>query len=77
MPADLSIAILGQPEIAVDSAAHSGLNWSGFRIPRVEMGAQALRLLVELIGGHGDTDRHRLLPCRVETGQTVCAPAPN
>ncbi|WP_407567172.1 LacI family DNA-binding transcriptional regulator [Polymorphospora sp. A560] len=77
VPADLSIAILGQPEIAVDSAAHSGLNWSGFRIPRVEMGAQALRLLVELIGGHGDTDRHRLLPCRVETGQTVCAPAPN
>ncbi|MGX7671287.1 LacI family DNA-binding transcriptional regulator [Plantactinospora sp. DSM 117369] len=74
VPADLSIAILGQPEVAAGRPVDSGLTWSGFRIPREEMGEQALRLLVELIEGRADAGRHRLLPCSLEFGQTVTVP---
>lgn len=70
VPGDLSIAILGQPEVPVDTTR----SWTGFRIPREEMGEQALSLLIELIENPGATDRHRLLPCVVEPGETVVSP---
>jgi DNA-binding LacI/PurR family transcriptional regulator len=71
VPAGLSIAILGQPEVPVASS----LSWTGFRIPREDMGEQALALLVELIE-HPDrvADRHRMLPCAVTRGETVAPP---
>ncbi|NGN69285.1 LacI family transcriptional regulator, partial [Streptomyces sp. A7024] len=68
VPGDLSIAVLGQPEVPV---ADDPLAWTGFRIPRERMGEEALNLLVELIGS--DTrpaEMHRLLPCRVERGES-------
>ncbi|WP_049564799.1 LacI family DNA-binding transcriptional regulator [Streptomyces sp. SBT349] len=71
VPRDLSMAVLGQPEIPLDTP----LAWTGFRIPREEMGAQALALLVELIETRTkQTERHRLLPCLIEAGETVTAP---
>lgn len=71
VPEDLSIANLGQPEVPVDS----DLTWTGFRIPREEMGEQALALLIELIDDPArQTDRHRLLPCAVTRGETVVPP---
>jgi LacI family transcriptional regulator len=80
VPGDLSIAVLGQPDVPVDPGADeagAGIAWSGFRIPREEMGEQALSLLIELIEDpSGTTDRHRLLPCVVEPGTTVAAPRP-
>lgn len=71
VPADLSVAILGQPEVPVASS----LSWTGFRIPREEMGEQALALLIELIERPDRvTDRHRMLPCAVTRGETVAPP---
>ncbi|NUT38185.1 MAG: LacI family DNA-binding transcriptional regulator [Hamadaea sp.] len=72
VPGDLSLAVLGQPETPLPGW-DSGTAWSGFRIPREEMGAQALRLLVDLIAARPGVARHHLLPCAVEPGQTVTA----
>lgn len=70
VPADLSIAILGQPELPVVSS----LSWTGFRIPREQMGEQSLALLIDLIDlPEGGVERHRLLPCVLEDGETVVA----
>nr|WP_093607772.1 LacI family DNA-binding transcriptional regulator [Streptomyces indicus] len=68
VPRDLSLAVLGQPELPL----RSELSWTGFRIPREEMGAQALALLADLIDGRA-VDRHRILPCAPQPGQTVAA----
>ncbi|NGO77901.1 LacI family transcriptional regulator [Streptomyces sp. YC504] len=68
VPRDLSLAVLGQPELPL----HSDLSWTGFRIPREEMGRQALALLAELIDGRM-AERHRLLPCSPQPGETVAA----
>lgn len=68
LPADLSIARLGDPE-----ARHtSGVDWSGFTTPRHEMGAAAVRLLHRLVQDRarpGDTQF--LLPCTVTPGSTT------
>lgn len=68
VPDDLSLAILGEPErpLADD-------DWTGFRIPRVEMGAEALRLLADRISGHDEMPVQQLLPCRFVEGGTVKA----
>jgi len=69
VPEDLSIAQLGDPEVVDD------VDWTGFRIPRDELGYEAVRLLAELIDGTVDSDDlQRVLPCAVVEGSTV-APA--
>lgn len=70
VPTDLSIAILGEPERPLAGP----LAWSGFRIPREEMGRQAVRLLAGLVDG-ADTEpvRQQLLACPVEQGETIAA----
>lgn len=66
VPEDLSIAQLGDPEIADD------INWTGFQIPRDELGFEAVRLLAELIDGTADhDDLQRTLPCTVVQGATA------
>jgi DNA-binding LacI/PurR family transcriptional regulator len=69
VPRDLSLAVLGQPERPLTDE----IAWSGFRLPREEMGAEAMRLLARLIGGEqlGDDDLARVLPCTLDVGETI------
>ncbi|XVQ07590.1 LacI family DNA-binding transcriptional regulator [Spirillospora sp. CA-255316] len=69
IPSDLSVAILGPPEVPITQS----LAWTGFRIPRGDMGRQAVALLTDLIAGTAG-ERHRLLPCATEPGETVTTP---
>lgn len=45
VPADVSMLLLGQPL----HPRHGGRNWSGFAVPREEMGARALVLLSRIV----------------------------
>ncbi len=67
VPTDLSIAVLGESEVspAIDR------RWSGFTIPRVEMGEAALRLLDQIVRGDTDLPHEQLLPCATVPGTTV------
>ncbi|MDJ0333884.1 LacI family DNA-binding transcriptional regulator [Salinibacterium sp. G-O1] len=70
VPEDLSIAQLGDAEIADE------VDWTGFHIPRDELGFEAVRLLAELIDGTSSPDDlQRLFPCAVIDG-TTAGPAP-
>lgn len=68
VPGDLSIAQLGDPEFSVDD----DVEWSGFRIPREEMGAESLHVLADIFAGKTDAATlQRFLPCTVITGTTT------
>ena len=70
VPEDLSIAQLGDAEVSDD------VDWTGFRIPRDELGFEAVRLLADLIDGTAKPeDLQRMLPCAVVEGATA-GPAP-
>ncbi|MGO1288542.1 MAG: substrate-binding domain-containing protein, partial [Cellulosimicrobium funkei] len=87
VPADVSVLLLGQPH----HGRPGGRRWSGFSIPREEMGARALVLLSRLVAaesGSGRSDRrasravavpedelHQLLECVDVDGETVAAPS--
>ncbi len=64
---ELSVATLGEP---TRDAPPSDVEFSGLRIPRQEMGAQALEVLTALIEGT-PAETQRLLPCAVVTGETL------
>lgn len=66
---ELSIATLGEPTRANPA---SNVDFDGMRIPRQEMGAQAIDLLTALIEGRS-TQIQRLLPCEVVAGTTLKA----
>jgi LacI family transcriptional regulator len=66
--APVSIVTLGQPTRHVSDP--TGTEFTGFAIPRREMGAQALEVLTALIDGT-KTQRQRLLPCALVTGTTL------
>ena len=87
VPDDVSFLLLGQPH----HGRPGGRRWSGFSIPREEMGARALVLLSRLVAesGSGRSDRkaaraarvpedelHQLLECVDVDGETVAAPPP-
>jgi len=83
VPRDVSMLLLGQPL----HPARSSRRWSGFTIPREEMGARALVLLSRIVdrdtgGGRGavrapldDADLHQMLPCPDTGGDTCAVPA--
>ena len=64
----ISIVTLGQPTRHVSDP--TGTEFTGFAIPRREMGAQALDVLTALIDGT-KTQRQRLLPCALIDGTTL------
>lgn len=70
IPADLSIAVLGQPEKPISEE----VSWSGFTLRREQMGAAAVSLLAELIKDGSDVARHRIVDCTIEPGETIAAP---
>lgn len=73
VPADLSLVVLGDSDPSQQPSAHavprSDTDWSMFRIPRREMGARAVQMLVELVGGK--TPKSVLLPCEIHEGATT------
>ncbi|MGY5764203.1 LacI family DNA-binding transcriptional regulator [Brachybacterium sp. DNPG3] len=78
VPGDLSIARLGDPE----TPDRSAVDWSGFSVPRHEMGTGAVQVLLRLLADPTALrDPARLaeqqvtLPCTVHAGTTV-GPAP-
>lgn len=70
VPADLSVVTLGDPTTPVPT----DVDFSGFRIPREEMGRQAVELLADMLEGNAGTTQ-RLLPCELVTGATLGPPA--
>lgn len=69
VPDDLSIARLGDPERPVGT----DVNWTGFLIPRVEMGAQALRLVLQQLTQESSRLQVRI-PCETVAGSTIAPP---
>lgn len=70
IPEDLSVAVLGEPE----SGLPRDRNWSGFRIPRQEMGRLSFELLRGIVTNEPDLDLSRLLPCQIVEGDTTAQP---
>ncbi|MBE1874134.1 LacI family DNA-binding transcriptional regulator [Myceligenerans pegani] len=86
VPGDVSVLLLGQPH----HPRRGGRRWSGFSVPREEMGVRALYLLSRLVADDGgrrdretrrasavpDAELHQLLNCPDVEGATA-APAPS
>lgn len=83
VPSEVSIVLLGQSHHARSSARA----WTGFVVPREEMGARALVLLSRIVNEANapagrpspvppldPEDRHQLLECADNDGATVAAP---
>lgn len=64
---DLSVATLGEP---TRTPAASAIEFSGFRIPRRQMGSEAVEVLAALIEGQ-PTETQRILPCDLVAGETM------
>ncbi|MFC4138272.1 MULTISPECIES: LacI family DNA-binding transcriptional regulator [unclassified Microbacterium] len=78
VPLDVSMLLLGQPL----NPRRGGRRWSGFAVPREEMGARAVLLLSRIIDQQAasapplnERDLHQLLDCADVEGATL-APAP-
>ncbi|WP_328373249.1 LacI family transcriptional regulator [Micromonospora zamorensis] len=72
VPGDLSIVTLGDPTVAVPT----DITFTGFRIPREEMGRQSVEVLTGVIDGSADGVQQRLLPCELVEGITLGTPDP-
>lgn len=70
VPDDLSMLAFGDPIRPVDT----DLEFTGFHIPRREMGWQAIEVLDDILHG-GEGDHQRLLPCELVEGGTLSRPA--
>lgn len=67
VPGDLSLARLGDPE----TPDPTDVEWTGFLIPRMEMGAEALRIVMRQLGSDGDDELETLIPCAFVHGATA------
>jgi DNA-binding LacI/PurR family transcriptional regulator len=68
-PDDFSLAVLGDPLSMIDTR----YTWTTFKIPRREMGREAMRLLIKLLSGESDDPLpyRTVLPCQFVPGNTV------
>jgi DNA-binding LacI/PurR family transcriptional regulator len=72
-PADFSFAVLGDPMSLEEMIPEA----TTYLTPRQEMGAQAVRLLCEILTAGGEIEpRQVILPCRFQPGNTV-GPSPH
>nr|WP_202894102.1 LacI family DNA-binding transcriptional regulator [Kribbella italica] len=69
VPGDLSVVALGDASRPVPS----DVDYSGFHIPRKEMGRQAVGLLEAILSGE-TPDLQQLLPCELVVGSTLAPP---
>lgn len=85
VPEDVSVLLLGQPH----HLRRGGRRWSGFSVPREELGVRALHLLSRLVAESSRRDGeprrpaaawgaelHQLLACPDVEGATVAPPRP-
>lgn len=72
IPRDLSFAMLGDPTVDWDFEHDITM----FRIPRREMGQEAIRLLAALLTDDYDGERQIMLPCEFVPGSTLMPPRP-
>ncbi|WP_433162795.1 LacI family DNA-binding transcriptional regulator [Kribbella sp. CA-247076] len=70
VPGDLSVIALGD----ATRPATTGIEFSGFHVPRQEMGSQATELLEAILSGRAEAGTQRLLPCELTEGTTLIAP---
>lgn len=71
LPEDLSIARLGDPEQPI----HDEPGWTGFTIPRHEMGEEAVRIVLRQLDPDADNSSLQVkIPCAQQTGRTVGPP---
>lgn len=68
VPGDLSILALGDPIDVVPDR-----QFSGFHLPRRDMGTQAVEVLTAILSGD-DVESQRLLPCQFVEGETLGPP---
>lgn len=71
VPGDLSVLTLGQP--TRDVPGGDWPSFTGFEIPRHQMGREAVQVLTGLIEQNGEKQQ-RLLPCRLVKGATLARP---
>lgn len=69
IPQDLSIARLGDPERPIGT----DVDWTGFLIPRFEMGVRALRLVLQQFA-QDFSDLQVRVPCAEVAGSTIAPP---
>jgi DNA-binding LacI/PurR family transcriptional regulator len=71
-PDDYSLAVLGDPLSMVEAP----YTWTAFRIPRREMGREAVRLLISMLSNSANHQRlyRTILPCQFVEGNTVGVP---
>ena len=69
VPSSLSIALLGDPL----EPSHDDVDWTMFRIPRREMGREAVRMLLERIAAPDEPPRQASLACQWVSGSTAAA----
>lgn len=72
VPGDLSIARLGDPE----TPEPVPVDWTGFLIPRREMGVRALQIVMGQLTPGDDTELQTYIPCTLVDGTTVAPPHP-
>jgi len=65
IPADVSVAVLGDPL----NTSHNF--WSGYRLPREEMGRSAVEMLLDMIDSPDTAVRRKVIACIPEKGRTV------
>ncbi len=70
IPEDLSLAVLGDPV----GDPHDVPDWVSFEIPRLEMGREAVRLLLSVIAGAPAEEARLTLPCTLVQGKTAAPP---
>lgn len=67
VPTDVSVAVLGDP---VNTSRHPRY-WSGYRLPRREMGRVAVEMLLAMLDEPATAGRARVIACLEERGKTV------
>jgi DNA-binding LacI/PurR family transcriptional regulator len=71
VPDSFSLAVLGDPLVYTEDTP----NWTTFRLPRIEMGRHAARLLIEMLTANQPLGPHQVvLPCTFEPGGTSGRP---
>ncbi|TDO43193.1 DNA-binding LacI/PurR family transcriptional regulator [Kribbella sp. VKM Ac-2527] len=70
VPAELSVIALGDPTRPADT----DIDFSGFHVPRREMGRQATELLEAILSGQAEAGSQRLIPCELVDGTTLTTP---
>lgn len=66
IPADFSVAYLGEAP-----APTANRIWNSFSLPRSEMGREAVRMLVQLLGDRSAAPLQKLLPCLPVDGNSI------